>query len=119
MFFPSGGSADVFSDEEFYENTLTPSSSTANLDNGSNYDSNYDGKYDNYDAKNYETPPRPPNNNLGEPKKSAQKVSFSLPPHHSESKDEPADDVEQELDLFSKAIHISNIDEVSKNELKI
>ena len=47
-----------------------------------------------------------------EKKPTPTKVSFSLPPHHSETKEEP-DEVEQELDLFSKAIHISNIDEVS------
>ena len=48
---------------------------------------------------------------VGDAKKQS-KVSFSLPPHHNETKEEQ-DDVEQELDLFSKAIHISNIDEVS------
>ena len=84
-------SQDVFSDEEFED--VTPSSS--NLRTA-------------YEARS--TPPPPP---PAEGKK-AQKVSFSLPPHHAEggNKDE-TDEVEQELDLFSKAIHISNIDEVS------
>lgn len=59
-----------------------------------------------FDTRKYSQPELKKNPKSG-------KVSFSVPPPLlNEGNHEDSDDVEQELDLFSKAIHISNIDEV-------
>jgi len=79
-------SGPVFSDEEFEDVNLGSTASNDKMD----------------------YPEEPPI----EMKKPQREPQFSLPPNLSNSMEEN-EDVEQELDMFNKAIHISNIDEVS------
>ena len=80
------GLGPVFSDEEFESVNICPSTAPANK---------------------MDYPEEPPLE-----MKKAREAPFSLPPNLGNAS-EDNEDVEQELDMFNKAIHISNIDEVS------
>ena len=86
----------VFSDEECEGMNITPSAVSPSR------------SYSVPASNNMDYPEEPPM----ELKKPREQTQFSPPANFSPSVDDN-EDVEQELDMFNKAIHISNIDEVS------